>query len=209
MGCGLFDGISVGSLDGTGDGGGCGRRVETGWGCGMPELAAEAAATAFAADVVLVVASLGILFGPCAEYFVWDAMPVPVLRMTEAPAVDLVTRAGRCSDAVTPRDVDAFVVLSRFRTGATPNAGRTSSVSSSSESCANRLAIGVFRGWPGGAMMFAFAVADAICLLGVTGGRVGAIWPAVGVVCIVVSSSVSAGGVAGVTSDGEAMLLAA
>lgn len=32
VGCGLFDGISVGNLDGTGEGGGFGRRVDTGCG---------------------------------------------------------------------------------------------------------------------------------------------------------------------------------
>lgn len=174
---------------------------------------AVAAAAAFAADVVLVVASRGILLGGCPEDLTGDIgveAPAPVLRITAAPAVDLVTRVGRCSEAVTPLDVVALDGFSRAR-GATPSAGNTSSVSSSeSESCATRLAMGVFRGWPGGAIALAAAAAFAMWRLGVTGGSVEVNWLGpVGVVCMAsTSSSVSAGGVAGVTSVADAIALA-
>jgi hypothetical protein len=141
--------------------------------------APAAAASALEADVVLVAASLGILFGPFAEAFTGDtgpagtvAAPVPVFRIADAPAVDLVTRVGRASEAVMPRDAVTFDVLILFRAGGAASDGRTSVSSSSSESSARRLAAGVFRGCPGGAITFAFAVAAATCRLGVTGGRV-------------------------------------
>jgi hypothetical protein len=172
---------------------------------------AAATAAAFAADVVFVVASRGILLGPWPEDLTGDAgveAPVPVLRITAAPAVDLVTRVGRCSEEVTPLEVVALDGFSLVR-GATPSAGSISSVSSSSESesCATRLATGVFRGWPGGAMAFAAAAAFAMWRLGVTGGSMERTWPgAVGVVCMASTSSfVSAGGVAGVTSAADAI----
>ena len=99
-----------------------------------------AAARAFAADVVLVVASLGILLGPFADDLAGDASvgvvaaPVPALRMMEAPAVDLVTRVGRCSDAVIPRVVVAFDGFILFRAGGAASDGNASSSASSSES---------------------------------------------------------------------------
>ena len=120
-----------------------------------------------------VVASLGILFGPWPEDFAGDEgfeAPAPVLRIAKAPTVDLVTLVGRCSEEVTPRDPVVWDDFSLLRTGTTPKAGSTSS-SSSSESRASRLATGVFRGWPGGTMVLAFAAAVAVCRLGVTGGR--------------------------------------
>jgi hypothetical protein len=58
-----------------------------------------------------------------------------------------------------------------FGFGTIPRAGNTSAVSSSSsEYTATLFAIGVFLGWPGGVIAFAFAWAAATCLLGVTGG---------------------------------------
>lgn len=55
LGCGRFEGMRVGSLDGVGDGGGGGLRDVA---------CLELAAAAFAAAVVRVAASRGILFGP-------------------------------------------------------------------------------------------------------------------------------------------------
>jgi hypothetical protein len=107
--------------------------------------------------------------------------------------VDLVTRVGRDSDEVTlPATREVFTL--GLLAGMTPRAGSTSSTSSESESTATRFAWGVFRGCPGGVMTL--AVPFATCLLGVTGGS----GIDVGVVCMAsTSSSVSAGGVAGVT----------
>jgi uncharacterized membrane protein YedE/YeeE len=114
------------------------------------------------AGAVVRVASLGILLVPC---------PVVVGGFRLAPpAVDLNTRVGRCSEAVTLDPVARIGALV-FGLGTSPSAGNTSAVSSSSsESTATRFAMGVFLGWPGGAMAFAFAWAAATCLLGVTGG---------------------------------------
>lgn len=196
-----FEGIKVGRRDGTGDGGGLGRRVGTGRGAAFA-FAKDAAWSAFAAEVVLVVANRGILFGPCAGGFIGEAGVVTALLVFliwAALAVDRVTRLGRCSEAVTPRE-DDFEGFTLVRTGAAPKAGRTSSDSSVSESCASRLDAGVLRGCPGGKISPAFAAAVATCRLGVTGCKVGA----VGVVRISTSSSVSAGGVAGVTTVFEA-----
>jgi len=85
--CGLLDGgTRVGNREGVGGG----RRVRG---------AATPAAAAFAAPVLRVVASLGILFGgfteaPLSAEAVAAAAP-PVLLIFAAPAVDLVTRVGR------------------------------------------------------------------------------------------------------------------
>ena len=193
---------SVGSREGGGgDGGGGG---------GCRRVAGTAATAAFAAPGVRVVASLGILLGPCCEPFTGDSVPdAPAFRMAAALAVDRVTRVGRDSDDVTlPATLD---VLTFGRViGAMPSAGRTSSVSSESESDATRFTCGVFRGWPGVAMALAFAVPLTTCLLGVTGGKeteVGRIDG--GVVCMgSESSSVSAGGVAGVTTAGAVAVFA-
>lgn len=151
VGCGLFGGINVGSLDGTGEGGGKGRRVDIGRKCWdvESEWAAEAAAAALAADIFRVLASLGILLGPCPTDFTGEAgvvAPAPALRIASAPAVDLVTRVGRCSDDVTPRAVAGCDTFNLVRAGASRNVGSTSSDSSSSESRATRLVRGVFRG---------------------------------------------------------------
>jgi hypothetical protein len=55
-------------------------------------------------------------------------------------------------------------------------------------------------------MAFAFAAAAATCLLGVTGGSIPEGIVGGGVLAIAsISSSVSAGGVAGVTSIGDAL----
>jgi hypothetical protein len=183
--CDRFAGMSVGRRDGVGDGGARGGRRAEG-------VAARAAAAAVFL-VVVPVASLGILLGPFLLVVVAD-FPV-------TPAVDLSTRVGRCSEAVALGPVE--------RTGAfalgleiTPSAGNTSAPSSSSsESTATLFWTGVFLGWPGGAMAFAFAWAAAICLLGVTGGTVTpTATTLVGVVWMVssISSPASAGGVAGV-----------
>jgi len=124
----------VGSREGVGGGA---LRSCRGW--------AFAAAKALAAEVVFVVASRGILFGPWRDDLIGDAgAAVPDILMTVAVAVDLVTREGRCSDAVTPL---VGTVLTLRTGGATPKAGSTSSSSSSSsESWAARLAFGVLRG---------------------------------------------------------------
>lgn len=124
--CGFFEGINVGNREGgVGDGG---ARVVRGCVCWE-----AAAATAFAAEVVRVVANLGILLGPWREDLAGEegGGAIPVLRMFAAPAVDLVTRAGRCSEEVTPRGPGGFpfrAVGMNFRSGS------MSSESSSSES---------------------------------------------------------------------------
>ena len=230
--CGRFEGINVGNLDGGGgDDGGLGLRASITLNrVVMPVdpfdvasvlVAFVAAAAALAAAVVRVVANLGILLGPCPDltgedgggFVEWTAA-VPAFLIFAAPAVDLVTRVGLCSDAVMPLDSLGFTLF-RVIGGTMPNAGSSSSASSSSlseswsdKSLASRLAIGVFRGCPGGAISPAFAVAAAICLLGVTGGSetVGN----GGVVCIWSScSSGSAGGVAGVTRVGDFVIAVA
>lgn len=107
--------------------------------------------------------------------------------------------------------------LSRGRAGSTSllSSAFSSSLSfvayipnSSSESAAGLLPFGVFLGCPGGAISLAFACAIAMCRLGVTGGivldipaepgRGGVVSSAISVSAI--SSSVSAGGVTGVTT---------
>jgi hypothetical protein len=114
----------VGRRDGVGEGGDrSGRRV-----------GATAGVAAFAAAVFRVVASLGILLGPCPVDLVdgttLEGVPAPIFLIAMAPAVDLVTLVGRCSDAVT-REPDALMDLTRsFVTGTTPKAGNTSSASS-------------------------------------------------------------------------------
>lgn len=140
-------------------------------------------------------------------------MLVPAFRVAAAAAVDLVTRVGLCSEAVTREPIGRVVGDLAFvlRGGTMPRAGNSSPSSSRSESDATRFAAGVFRGCPGGAMAVAFAVAAAMCLLGVTGGSIDVVGGGVegatignvvdgGSVSISVSSSVSAGGVTGVTT---------
>jgi hypothetical protein len=183
--CGRLDGTSVGNRDGVG--GSC---------CPVRFLEAAVAA-AFAAPVFLVVASLGILLGG----LVGEDAPPPVLRMFAAPAVDLVTLTGRCSDVVAP--LGGLFNIGREIL----KAGSTSS-SSSSESTAALFVFGVFLGCPGGVIRLAFAAAAATCLLGVT-GKIGVIEVGVVFVVCITSSSVSAGGVAGVTSVVEAIAAAA
>lgn len=172
-------------------------------------------AAARAAPVVLVVANRGILFGPCFILFPLDGESdvvvvaiIPARRMFAAPAVDRVTRVGRCSDAVTPRAGCFDTVLDLLRVAGAFKAGRISFSSSSSVSSTNLFALGVFRGCPGGAIDFAFAVAVATCRLGVTGGNdtvfIGGVASRVSI-----SSSVSAGGVAGVTSAAGGFIEAA
>jgi hypothetical protein len=160
------------------------------------------------------VASLGILLGPCPLVFTDDApafelAAVPAFLMAAALADDLVTRVGRDSDDVTLPAI--LKVLALGLLAGIRRAGSSSSSSSRSESTATRFAWGVFRGCPGGAMALAFAVAVAICLLGVTGGiDDGIVVAAIGVICIASgSSSVSAGGVAGVTSGNVVIAAAA
>jgi len=128
--------MRVGRRDGVGEGGG-------GGGSGGRTMAA------FAAAVFRVVASLGILFGPCpvdfADFADFEDAALPIFLIALAPAVDLVTLVGRCSDAVT-REPDGLVDLTRGLLTGTPRAGNTSSTSSWSESTATRFAKGVFRG---------------------------------------------------------------
>jgi len=161
------------------------------------------------------VASLGILLGPCPLVFTDDApafelAALPAFLMAAALADDLVTRVGRDSDDVTLPAILNVLALGLLA-GIRPRAGSSSFSSSRSESTATRFAWGVFRGCPGGAMALAFAVAVAICLLGVTGGiGDGIVVAAIGVICIASgSSSVSAGGVAGVTSGNVVIAAAA
>ncbi len=91
--------------------------------------------------------------------------------------VDRKTRTGRSDAAVLElvARVDAGFGLTLLTGGARASAGRTSffSSSSSDSSMASelRLAAGVLRGWPGGAISFACAAAAATWRLGVTGGR--------------------------------------
>lgn len=67
--------------------------------------------------------------------------------MFAAPAVDRVTRVGRCSDAVTPRVPDGFdTVFDLLRVAGAFSAGKASFSSSSSVSSAVLFALGVFRG---------------------------------------------------------------
>lgn len=140
---GRLEGTRVGRREGIGEGGAACR---------------EPAPAALAAAVVLVVASRGILFGPClvpgtltgssgTAAVVVGMFVVPALRILEAPAVDRVTRVGRCSEAVTPRVAVGFeTVLDLLRVVAF-NAGRAScSSSSTSDSSAPLFAFGVLRG---------------------------------------------------------------
>jgi hypothetical protein len=175
-----------------------GSRDGVGGSCCRVRFLEAAVAAAFAAPVFLVVASLGILLGG----LVGEDVPPPVLRMFAAPAVDLVTLTGRCSDVVAPLVGGLFNIGREI-----PKAGSTSS-SSSSESTAALFVFGVFLGCPGGVIPLAFAAAAATCLLGVT-GKIGVIEVGVVFVVCITSSSVSAGGVAGVTSVVEAIAAAA
>jgi hypothetical protein len=152
-----------------------GRREGIGGGARVIACLEVAVAAARAAAVVLVVASRGILLGPCfaPTPFTGDSgvdsefeltAAVPARRMLAAPAVDRVTRVGRCSDAVTPRAADTFdMVFDLLRVvGGALIAGRVSFSSSSSVSSAILFALGVFLGWPGGTIVFVLAAADAI-----------------------------------------------
>lgn len=191
--CVRLAGMRVGNRDGVGEGGARGRRAAG--------VGARAVAAVFRA--VVPAASLGILLGPCPL--------VTGFRVT--PAVDLNTRVGRCSEAVAREPVPRMEVF--LTGGTTPRAGNTSALSSSSssssESTATLFATGVFLGCSGGAIAFAFAWAAAMCLLGVTGGT-GTLTAMAfgGVICMAsISSSASAGGVAGVTRVADASAAAA
>lgn len=148
--------------------------------------------------------------------------------LVAAAAVDLVSRVGLCSDAVTPLPIcldDAGLAFVLLAGGATVSDGRMSSASSSSEesnAVERRFPAGVLRGWPGGEIALARAAAAATCRLGVTGGNAiaggGVEGIMIGILAVIVagtsatifsSSYSSAGGVAGVTSVARAMIVAA
>lgn len=202
----LFLFANVGNLDGVGDGGG--------WGT----LRDEGAPTPLVVvlRVVVPAASLGILFGGCADVFAALVAVEGGFRWLTVTA-DRRTRVGRCSDAVPLAPVCRVAVLARCRVtgGAAPRAGSVSSASSpfsSSESTATRFAMGVFLGCPGGAIACAFAAAAATCRLGVTGGKGIEETPLAGGVTLPpspISSSCSAGGVTGVTTGIAAVAAAA
>jgi hypothetical protein len=144
-------GASVGSREGTGDGGGRGCLVVAVVVAAVPRVAVPGA-------------NLGILFGdwPFADRSVRVVVVVVVLVdatptaafLFVAAAVERVTRIGLCSEVVTrepiARVADAGFGRVRLAGGATPRAGRTSasSVSSSESSTAIelRFGAGVFRG---------------------------------------------------------------
>lgn len=154
-------------------------------------MVSPANASALEAAVVLVVANRGILLGPCLRGLLGDSGTAFLI------VLDLVTRV--LAGALVGAPPRVGTVLTLLAGGAMPNSGRTSP--DSSESSATRFAIGVLRGWPGGAMSFAFAAAVAICRLGVTGGKGIVLFG--GVVCMESElSSISDGGVAGVTTVG-------
>lgn len=143
----LFRFAKVGSFEGVGDGGG--------WGTLRDEGAPTPLVTVL--RVVVPAASLGILFGGCADAFAAALVAVEGGFRWLVVTADRKTRVGRCSDAVPLAPVCRVAVLTRCLVtgGAAPRAGRVSSAScpfSSSESTATRFAIGVFLGCPGGAI---------------------------------------------------------
>jgi hypothetical protein len=117
--CSLLAVTRVGRRDGVG----MGSCVE------FCRVCAEAATAALAAAVVRVVASLGILLGPCPLVLAGDDVGAVFFRITAAFAVDLVTRAGRASDEVSmPATLDVFT--RGLLLGTSPKAGSWSSSSS-------------------------------------------------------------------------------
>lgn len=97
------------------------------------------------------VASLGIFLGPWPEVVVEGG-----LREAPPPVDRNILDVGR-SDAVTREPTVRAGALALGRE-CIPRAGKTSSTStSSSESTGGLFAFGVFLGWPGGAIPFAFA----------------------------------------------------
>lgn len=139
---------SVGRREGMGDGGFRSLRVV---GAAVTSLTTLAS---FVPRTLVPFARRGILFGACPFAFtpfaVVSAVAVAAVRRAAAatPAVERVTRVGRCSDAV-PRTAGRALCGFDFRrtgAGATPRAGRTSPSSSASESLATRFAMGVLRG---------------------------------------------------------------